>query len=182
MACLTVTCIELLMSAWHDDTKNAPSYVRSSHSVWHIPSHLWHVTLIRRPIRGQHPCHVTWGQPIRGGGVTRASALPGEWSMWSLIRLTMILCVNQGSGDSLNSQRGTGTFAHHSDQAQFQEFLYKKYSEKKIMKSPNFAWLTFPFQLICSPPHGQPVAPNSPLQQNKSISNKETRLWSKNFQ
>ena len=105
-------------------TQRMPSYVRSSHSVWHIPSKSLVTcdTLTWWPIRGQHPGHVTSGQPIRGLECDLGhSALSGEWSIWSLIRLTMILCVNQGSGDT-----GGGTFAQPSDTAKFQEFYIKQ--------------------------------------------------------
>ena len=49
-------------------TQRMPSYVRSTHSVWHIPSKSLVTcdTLTWWPIRGQHPGHVTSGQPIRG--------------------------------------------------------------------------------------------------------------------
>ena len=127
----------------------------SSHSVWHIPSksHVTCDTVTWLPIRGRHQCHVTSGQPIRGWHpchvtwcVTWASALSGEWSIWSLIRVTMILCVNQGSGDT-----GGGTFAQPSDTAQFQDFYIKRYF-KENHKVSTFLFM-FPFQFKLFTPH-----------------------------
>ena len=74
-----------------DMTQRMPSYVRSSHSPWHIPSKSL-VTCDTPQLANQRPgsCHVTRSQPIRGecdlvSGWHGASALSGESSIWSLI-------------------------------------------------------------------------------------------------
>ena len=99
-----------------DMTQRMPSYVRSSHSPWHIPSKSL-VTCDTPQLTNQRPgsvsrdqesanqrwvwpgVRVTWSQCIIRGVKYLISDQCGVW--------TMILCVNQGSGDSASSPWGT---------------------------------------------------------------------------
>lgn len=120
-------------------TQRMPSYVRSSHSVWHIPSKSLVTcdTLTWWPIRGQHPGHVTSGQPIRGLECDLGQCI---------IRGVKYLISDQADNDIVcqSGIRG-GTLAQPSDTAQFQEFYIKRYFKEKFQ---HFIWCS-PFNSNC---------------------------------
>ena len=97
---LTVTCIDVTWQlTWHKECQVmcGPPTLRDTFQV----SHLWHVTLLSWPIRGQDLCHVTRSQPIRGecdlvSGWHGASALSGESSIWSLISVDNDIVCQSG--------------------------------------------------------------------------------------
>ena len=108
---LTVTCIDVTWQlSWHKECQVmcGPPTLRDTFQV----SHLWHVTLLSWPIRGQD--RVTW--PGVSQSEVSVTWCQGDlepvhyqgsqvFDLWSV--RTMILCVNQGSGDSANSPWGT---------------------------------------------------------------------------
>ena len=141
-----------------DMTQRMPSYVRSSHSPWHIPSKSL-VTCDTPQLANQRPgsCHVTRSQPIRGecdlvSGWPGASALSGESSIWSLISVDNDIVCQSGI-------RGLGELPM-GDQ-RFAAKTWFIHSHFKISSTKNMKYFLSPASTLFFTPKYLPVVLSS---------------------